>query len=342
MLQAIFRGLIPSGAIALAMISGAFACTLPELRPDERPDPAGVPTLITASFVVADFLGVDDVNQQLDLDMVGYFSWKDKRLAELEGCRFSINEVWFPPIIIFNSSDLRVSRRNAREQIAVGPDSTVTYTNRFTGLISSYHNLRRFPFDKHDFEIRLGSIERGVDVLQFVADSENTWIADDRLNIEGWDVKGVSLSTRTTVLPHHNREVSVMTLIISAARNGEYYVYRVMFLLAFVVAMSWVIFWVPPNRFEFQIGIGATSMLTVIAFNLAIANNLPRLGYLTILDRVLIWSIFLVFLSIVEALVAGLLVLNGREAQALRLDIVSRIGFPLLLFGGWSAAILMG
>ncbi len=79
-----------------------------------------------------------------------------------------------------------------------------------------------------------------------------------------------------------------MSLVIDASRNSGYFVFRVLLPFAFVVAMPWVTFWVPPSRFESQIGLGATSMLTIIAFNLAIANTLPRLGYLTTIDLMLI------------------------------------------------------
>jgi hypothetical protein len=78
-------------------------------------------------------------------------------------------------------------------------------------------------------------------------------------------------------------------------------------------------------------------MLTAIAFSLAIAQSLPQLGYLTILDKWLIWAVFLVFLSIVEALATGLMVLSDRRAGALRLDKYSRVVFPVLLFCGWAA-----
>ena len=80
-------------------------------------------------------------------------------------------------------------------------------------------------------------------------------------------------------------------------------------------------------------------MLTAIAFNLMIADALPRLGYLTILDMIMIMAITMVFLAIVEALVAGLFVLRGNEPAALRLDRVSRILFPALLLSGWMIII---
>jgi hypothetical protein len=325
--------------IASATVQASADCALNNIRTDQRPGADGGATQVSVAFVVADLLGVDDVGQQLDIDLIGTFKWRDPRLVGLEGCRFTISEVWFPRVILFNSSDLRVDRTNALDQVAVGEDGNVTYTNRFTGLISSYHDLRQFPFDAHDFEIELGSIEDEIDSLEFVADDDNTWIAN-RLNIEGWAIQGVSLTSGPTFVREAGLNVSTVILTISAARNPDYYIYRVMALLFFVVAMSWAIFFVPPSRFEFQIGLGATSMLTAIAFSLSIAGHLPRLGYLTILDKILIWAIFLVFLSIVEALISGLMVLNDNEAGAHRVDWYSRIVFPALLLGGWALMIM--
>ncbi len=333
-----FRRLGLASLFFLTAISTSLACTLPTLSTNDRPHSDGVTTEITASFIVVDFLGVDDVNQKLDIDVLGTFTWTDPRLVGLEGCRFNATEVWFPPMILFNSSQLRTARANALNQVAIGADGHVTYKQRYTGLISSYHNLRDFPFDRHDFLIRAGTLEFESDELKFVADDERTWISD-RLNIEGWNVDGLGLTSSNQFVRQSNQEVSVLSLVVSASRVPDYYAFRVLLLLAFVVAMSWAIFWIPPSRFEFQMGLGATTMLTIIAFNLSIASHLPQLGYLTILDRILVWAIFLVFLSIVEALVAGLLVLRDQEELAVRLDKISRFLFPTLLVAVWAGLI---
>lgn len=331
--QCLFLGLVLFGC-------HAAACTLPDLRTNERPVPSGGgPTEILTSFIIADFLGVDDVNQQLDLDMRIKLSWTDPRLIGLEGCRIGISDIWFPRVIIFNSSKLRAARNNALNQAEIGQNGRVTYINRYVGLVSSYHDLRAFPFDAHDFKIRLGSLEESLDELVFVPDDKNSWISD-RLNIEGWDVKGLAISAENLKTRESVIDISQLTLTVSAKREPDFYIFRVLLLLVFVVAMSWTIFWVPPSRFEFQIGLGATSMLTTIAFYLSIGSSLPPLGYLTTLDRMLIWSIILVFLSIVEALVAGLMVQGGTEDRAVKLDKVSRFAFPLLLFGGWAFEVV--
>ncbi len=325
-----------AGVLAvLIWASAALAdCTLPEMRTDQRPDADQGPTEITVSFIVADILGVDDLDQQIEMDFFARMIWEDPRLAGLEGCRFQRALVWVPDLYFYNSSNLRSALVQARDQVVIREDGTVSYRQRFTGNISSYHNLRDFPFDRHQFQIRFGPLNSSTDELVFRIDHEETWISD-RLNIEGWTIEGISASTQADPRETDGREVSTGTLLIEAKRNANYYFYRGIVPLAFVVAMSWFIFWVPPSRFEFQIGLGATSMLTTIAFMLAISGALPTLGYLTVLDKMIIWAIFLVFLAMAEALATGLLVLADREPLAARVDRFARIAFPVSLIAGW-------
>lgn len=316
-------------------VSAAWAeCVAPEMRTDIRPHADAGPTEITASFLVIDVLSINDLEQNIELDMRGIFTWNDPRLEGLEGCRFGLGEVWFPPVILINSSNLREHQIMARNQVRIEEGGKVIYNQRYTGTVSSYHQLHRFPFDAHVISLDLTAPDYRTDELMLRADAEATGLAS-RLNIEGWTIHRVGLVDLVDFAPVLGRDISVLSLEIEASRNPVYYLFRVLLPLSFVVAMSWVIFWVPPERFEFQIGLGATAMLTAIAFSLSIAGQLPDLGYLTTLDKMLIWAIFMVFLSMVEALVAGLLVLRERADAAHRLDRVARVFMPLLMLLGW-------
>ena len=328
------RLLFAGGFVLLSALQVLAACDLPPFKSNERPIVDDGPTKVTASIIVGDLMGVDDVNQQLDIDLLMRLEWSDPRLADLEGCRFPVTSVWAPRATLFNSANLRRARVNAQAQVEIGAEGRVVYKNRFTGLISSYHNLRKFPFDRHDFLLEIGSIEIPAEEMVFVPDVERTWITN-RLNIEGWSVEGIGIRSEPQVLKNEGVEVSVLKLTISATRDAEYYVFRVLAPLFLVVAMSWCIFWIPPDRFEFQIGLGATSMLTSIAFSLSLASQLPTLGYLTALDKMLIWSIVLVFLSIVQALVSGRMVMKDRAEAARSLDRICRYLFPAAFFLGW-------
>ena len=59
--------------IALTTVQASADCALPDMRTDQRPGANGAATEVSVSFIVADLLGVDDVSQQLDLDLIGTF-----------------------------------------------------------------------------------------------------------------------------------------------------------------------------------------------------------------------------------------------------------------------------
>jgi len=310
----------------------APACVAPSMPTDQRPGDGQGPTRVSVAMTVADVTDISDADQNMTTDIRAVMSWTDPRLGGLEGCRFALDKVWFPPVMLANSANLRQALTLARNQVAVGPGGTVTYVQRYTGEISTYHKLQDFPFDSHVFRILVLAPDLGPDQLQLVAGDARL---AQRLNIEGWDVRGVSLSAADQTLPGVGEPRSVLTLGIDVHRQAGFYLFRVLLPLVLVVMMSWAIFWVPPGKYEFQIGLAASSMLSVIAFSLSMSSRLPTLGYLTALDKMLIWAICLVFLSMVQALTTGLLVLKERKRIAERMDMVARVVFPILLLAGW-------
>ena len=132
----------------------------------------------------------------------------------------------------------------------------------------------------------------------------------------------------------HNHTSFVFS--IYATRITAYYIWKVILPLCLIVSMSWAVFWINPSQFGPQIGLSATSMLTLIAFIFATTNMVPALGYFTILDHFIIGSTILVFLAFVESLLASFLVSRDNVVIAERLDTVSRILFPaaFIVFAG--------
>jgi gamma-aminobutyric acid receptor subunit beta len=92
--------------------------------------------------------------------------------------------------------------------------------------------------------------------------------------------------------------------------------------------MSWTVFWIDPAQFGPQIGMSATSMLTLIAFQFAMANILPRLSYYTLLDKFIVGSTIIVFLSLIASVTTSYLVAMQKRETALRIDCLCRLAFP--------------
>lgn len=325
--------------LVLSLSAEARVCDLPSLATNERPLADGPATEVRVGWGVIDVLDIDDIGQQIDGDFLLSLSWRDPRLEGLAGCRFQRSRVWIPEVTLFNSFSLTAQRTNLLDQVAVGPGGQLTYQQRYRGSISTYHPLQDFPFDTQTFVFRVGSVEIPPDQMLLVPMPERTFLGR-RLNIEGWRITELFTAAAIEVIPVLNEERSVLTARLGAERLATYYVFKIVLPMLFIVVMSWAVFWVPAHRYEFQIGLGATSMLTLIAFQLSMSSYLPRLGYITIADRLIVWATVLVFLAIFNAVATGVLINAGREATAARLDRTCRWLFPLLLAVGWSIALL--
>ena len=96
-----------------------------------------------------------------------------------------------------------------------------------------------------------------------------------------------------------------------------------------IVFMSWTVFWIDPAHFGAQIGMSATTMLTLIAFQFAMANILPRLSYYTVLDKFIAGSTIFVFLALIESVATSCLFSKEKHGLAIRMDRLCRWAFPV-------------
>jgi Neurotransmitter-gated ion-channel ligand binding domain/Neurotransmitter-gated ion-channel transmembrane region len=316
---------------------GAFAtgyCELPTMRSGERPDPDGGPTVVKLGVLVADITAVDDVAQHVEGDFIVKMQWRDPRLAGLAGCQFPRTSVWFPNIELLNSSEVSRKRLYAADQITVGKDGNVTHFQRYFGWISTYHQLQRFPFDSHLFKIRLADFAYTNKELQIEVDSEFTGLAD-LLNIPDWTIRSAYGEVQDFELHEFHRTLSLFVLVIDLYRHSRYYIFKVIMPLMFITMMSWIVFWISPEKFGPQIGLSATSMLTLIAFQFSLTSELPKVSYFTLMDRLLLVSTTLVFLSLIVSASTSFLVTKGKGTLAHQIDFVCRWLFPLALFVSW-------
>jgi hypothetical protein len=313
-------------------------CVLPDMRTDQRPDPDGVPTSIKIGVLVADITAVDDVNQAIEGDFFLRMQWRDPRLVGVAGCRIPKSRVWFPRVELLNSSQLTSERQFTFDQVRVQEGGLVVYLQRHFGKIATYHDLSRFPFDSQEFELRMADFDYSSDEIQLVFDPEFTTLAH-RLNIPDWDIIGVRGNVEERFLDELNKSLSIFTLSIEASRKPGYYILKVLVPLMLIVMMSWAVFWINPEKFGPQIGISATSMLTLIAFQFALSAVLPKLSYFTVMDRLILGATVLVFLSLVEATVTAVLVTRDKKELALRIDATCRWLFPSALLVWWGAIL---
>jgi hypothetical protein len=303
----------------------AVSCELPNMNMRERPLVASALTKVALGVLLIDVLEIDDVKQQFTVDFAVFQTWTDPRLKGLNGCRFDLKQVWSPELSFINSG--RVFPEFPAHA-TVGPDDMVHYTQRYRGSLSFRHSLHDFPFDKHTIRVSMIPVREDRHGYELVVD-ENQISRLEEFTILDWTLGDVLGRISQITHPVTRDTVNIFSFEIPAKRLYQYYLWKVLMPLMLIVAMSWSVFWINPAKFGPQIGMSATSMLTLIAFQFAMASTLPPLSYFTLLDGFITAATGLVFLALVQSLTTSYLVSVDRTEPALRMDRTCRWAFPL-------------
>jgi len=302
----------------------AAACDLTDYQTSVRPDPSGTPTEITVGLLLVDLTTISDVDQTVRLDALLSLQWTDHRLDAATGCRYDYLAIWTPGLQLFNSATVE-SRQPP--QILVEANGRVTSATRYNATVVSPANIRDFPFDRRSIDLQLGSLN--YDTAEVYFSIKEQWTGRlAEMTIPDWRIGEPIVAAGELELQRVGRTVSVLNFEIPAARLSGYFVYKFVFPLCLIVMMSWSAFWIDPRNINPRLALAATSMLTLIAYQFTVNALLPKIGYLTTMDKFVLSSSFLVFLALAEALLTGRLANMDRDAGAEKVNRMARWLFP--------------
>ena len=193
----------------------------------------------------------------------------------------SENALFYPGFVIQNQQERRF-RQSAR--FIVSSTGQAYYVESFTTVLQAPHfNFVSFPFDTQEFFVHVVSTYPTSHV-KYVPLTSHSGIGK-KLGEEEWTFTEnwtkISTHEGITGLPS-----SRFTLGLRAQRHLDYYVIRIFTPLAIFVAVSWAAFFL--QEYRRRIDIAGANLLIFVAFNFAISGDLPRLGYMTFLDFILV------------------------------------------------------
>ena len=104
-----------------------------------------------------------------------------------------------------------------------------------------------------------------------------------------------------------------------------------------LVSMAWSTFWLDPDAISDRLNVSFVGILTIVAYQFVVIDNMPRNSYLTFTDILLLISFFITSLTIPHSLYVKSLTDRGKKMMAQRLDRICRWAFPL----GYAAGIFL-
>ena len=108
---------------------------------------------------------------------------------------------------------------------------------------------------------------------------------------------------------------SVLIISFNFKRRLGYYIIQVFFPTTLVVVMSWIVFWMDPRDTGDRVGLGITTVLTIMFLLGSVNMSLPRVSYPKAIDWYLIGSFLFVFLVLMECILVYILRPRNRDSK---------------------------
>jgi hypothetical protein len=312
-----------------------------DLEPEEAgrkippPNTAG-PTLVGIGFRIDDIRQIDPV--QDDFVFLGYVrtTWCDPRLAfdadevgtservfTNDQVMREFSRIWFPAAYPVN----QVGALDIRERILrIKSDGTVEQDINLSVHLSAHYDFQHFPFDRQTLEIQIESLVWSRSKLRVVNDEARTGFSEN-MRIPEWTIESVGGRVEDVSVMRSPALFSRFVLDVRIARRSGFYVWKVFLPLLIIVSLSWSVFWMPNENLASRTRISATGILTIVAYQFVFSGDLPRVGYLTSLDKIMIVSFGLLAVTVLESMLVDRYQSIDPE-RAHRIDVMARWVFP--------------
>jgi hypothetical protein len=305
----VFRQLILFLLLSCLAFADSHAAPAVDLR--QHPYAGRQPVDVSIGLFVTNLAVVEEAREQFEAEGYLTLEWRDPRLALPDAARvpshirrFSPSDLWTPPL---ETSNL-ISHRAGNTLLEVDDAGNVRYVERSDTVVSNPYSLRSFPFDSQTLSFFIEPFLPAASDIQFAA-KPASWTG---LNLEthglaAWDVR--RLDYHVSQIPQSGpiRPHSAAIFQIDIHRRSGFYLWKILLPIILMAAIPWFVFWSQALDFSDQIAVPLGIMLSMIAFQFAIARDLPRVGYLSFLDAVILTSFIFVFLCMAEILSVHLL-----------------------------------
>lgn len=218
-----------------------------------------------------------------------------------------------PAFVIQNQQSNRWIHQSV---VAIHHSGQVTYLEKSSlTLQAPYFNFKKYPFDHQQFFFEIVSVYPS-NVVKYKVLEEHSGLGN-LLGEEEWILEKAHMQLSTTT-GLSGLESAKAALAFEGRRHVMYYVIRIFLPMLVLVACSWALFFL--DEYRKRIEIAGANLLVFVAFNWAISDDLPKLGYLTFLDFILQWMFVMTGAIIIFNVMLRRLKASGREHVARKLD----------------------
>ncbi|XP_068713147.1 gamma-aminobutyric acid receptor subunit beta-like, partial [Montipora foliosa] len=277
---------------------------------DVRPNHGVGRLLIEVDLYVESFANIAEAD--MEYTVFGYLRhhWTDKRLAGkfqdpvlLKGT--TIERAWLPDTYISNARESNFPQKDSESQssLLVSSDGGLFYSKGVKIVASCDMRLEDFPMDTQECALFFSSYGYGVKDIIYKWKRDTATV--EKTHIAQFVVNHVQIDS--TNVTYESGNFTQLVIRFSFKRRIGYYVIQVYLPASLMVAISWIVFWLDQDDMGGRVGLGITTILTIMFLLGSVNTSLPRVSYPKAIDWFLIASFLMVFLVLAECIVVYIL-----------------------------------
>jgi hypothetical protein len=231
------------------------------------------------------------------------------------------------------------------------------YTGFHQGYFSFNPEFLRYPFDKQNLNIDIEHtlllnsqviIDADTESYQFSKNEIGLYGISTELlqkNVSGLKVLESIIETGISVYNSNfgdptfsaQSNYSKLTYSVTLDRIVTPYITKLFIPLGIILFLVYFVFFIPAEKLDMAAGLTVTSLLSAIAFQFTINDNLPEIGYLIYVDKIFYLTYALIVISMGESVITFYMDSIGNDKMkslAVKIDKIFRFVFPVLFIVG--------
>ena len=229
------------------------------------------------------------------------------------------------------------------------------------GQFRQTFDFKNFPFDKQILKIKIASGARstanineawpktGKAAVHFITPAEGAFLGLENYltnvsenYLKEWTVKNINIESDEIIVENfynkyldktHSYNENSIDLILNIERNSAHYIYKIIIPIFLILSIAWYVLWIPTEKLDARLNTSIVALLALIAYNFVFLDDIPKLNYLTALDKYIllsyIWCCIPIFMSIGFS---KFIVKNQRKVIVINKKLRSWLGIIYFLF----------
>ena len=274
---------------------------------------------------------ITTVTEKFVADVFIQSRWREPALdkvGDVDGDLTNWKAYWNPEISIDNALSLKEDVWYAVSYNDQG-EAFVLQKRRASGTFYERMELMKYPCDTQDLSICV-TTDRGDEEVRLNLDPDElsavnvaTFVDEQEWVLYNHVMARNKVTTNAYKSSSHKHPA--ITLCCKATRRSRYFIWNIILIMIFISSLVFTTFTVSQQKIENRLQLSFILLLSNITFKFTINQTLPRVSYLTLMDKYIIGTMAQICLVCVWH--AVLSTINGDEVKALQYD---RIVFGVL------------